>query len=447
MAFRGNASFLQLLKDPIRFFRMIDQRQGPIAEIKLGLRRFFLVSDTDLIRELLMTQSAAFEKFPQIDPDRGFFGRGLLTSEGAAHRVQRRMLQPGFHRDRIRFYADQMVASTLRLTESWADKGVIDASAAMNELALDIVARTLFSVQHFNVAHDIAHQIEVMMPMVNQFVMPWGDLILHLPLPASFRYKRAYRKLDEIVYGMIEQTRQSAEPADDLLKLLLAATQLESEDSLTAREIRDEVVTMFVAGHETVAMGLTWCLYLLAAHPEIQEQLRLAVNDTLGTRKAEASDFESLAAVEHAFAESMRLYPPIWILGRRALHSFSFGDISAPKGAVFLVCMAALHRSSEFFDNPEEYIPERWANITWPPYAYIPFGGGLRRCIGERFAWMEAVLCLATMLQQWTFSLEPNEPAPETAPSLTLRTKKPVMLRVERQTRSVVDEKLRCVGI
>ncbi len=429
VAIAKRASFLHLIRDPLRFFREVGE-QSPIAEIRLTLRNFYLISDPDMIRELLMTRHDQFEKFPRIDSREGLFGEGLLTSEGLVHRAQRRMLQPGFHRDRLKAYAAQMVSSTEHAMRSWQSGKPIDVTETMNELALDIVTRTLFSLDNLVLAREMADQVTTILNQVNQLVMPWGKLLLRLPLASSRRYQTARRRLNEIVYSLFQGNHDPT--GDDLLAMLLSATDPDTGKPLTDVEIRDQIVTMIVAGHETVATGLGWCLYLLACHPEQQNRIAASIDRIAEGGPLTFENFPLFTEVEHVFSESMRLYPPIWILGRRALENYSFGDFQAAKGSVFLVCMANLHRSARWFDAPDEFRPERWKNQTWPNYVYMPFGGGVRRCIGERYAWMEAILCLSAMLREWHFELADSVP-PKPLPKLTLRPKHSIKLIVRKR--------------
>ena len=421
-------SLLSLFRDPIRYFQFLDQRHGPVAEMKFGNRRFYLVHDPAVIHDFLVTQSPRFEKFPQVEPDHGLFGRGLLTSEEPLHLRQRHLMQPAFHRERLRGYAAQMVASTQALAADWPDSDEIDAAQSMNRLALDIVTRTLFSTAADHRAVEIAHELDIVLHALNRLVMPWGKLWLRAPLPSSRRYRLALRRLNEIVHGFLAERRASGQRSEDLLGMLLDAGEAMSD-----AQIRDEVMTIFVAGHDTTANALTWTLYLLARHPEIQDRVAGEILRLLRGRAAGFDDFPQLQAVEQVFAEALRMYPPVWILGRKALEPYSFGSFHAERGAVLLVCMAVLHRSPAFFDEPDRFLPSRWANPTWPRYAYLPFGAGARMCIGERFAWLEGVLCLATLLNGFRF--EPLDDAPAVPLGLlTLRPKDGLRLRVTRRS-------------
>ena len=397
--------------------------------MKFGNRRFYLVHDPALIQDFLVTQSARFEKFPQVEPDHGLFGRGLLTSEEPLHLRQRRLMQPAFHRERLQAYTAQMVASTQTLIAHWGEATEVDAAEGMNRLALDIVTRTLFSTAADHRAQEIAQELDIVLHSLNRLVMPWGPLWLRSPLPSSRRYRLALRRLNEIVHGFLVERRASNQSYPDLLGMLLDARDAATGEAMSDRQIRDEVMTIFVAGHDTTANGLAWTLYLLARHPEIQDRVAGQVRSQLQGNTPGFDDFPRLQAVEHVFAEALRMYPPVWILGRKALEPYEFGQFKVERGAVLLVCMAALHRSPAFFPEPDRFLPERWANPTWPRYAYLPFGAGARMCIGERFAWLEGVICLATLLQRYRF--EPLDDTPAIPLGLlTLRPKHGLRLRI-----------------
>ena len=415
-------SFLNLIRDPIQFFRNVSNHSADLAEIRLGNRRFYIVKSPALIRDFLVTHASSFEKFPAGNPKQKLFGNGLLTSEEPVHKRQRRSLQPAFRRERLRIYADQMVRAAERLVAGWRNGDSIDISAAMNTLTLNVISESFFDLTDGPMVADLGRQLHTMLSLVNRFVLPWGDLLMRLPLPSSLRYRSATKRLDEIVYTLIRNASAS-EKTETLTSMLLDGTDLSDG------EIRDEIVTMVVAGHETVAVGLSWCLYLLASHPAIQEQLAQQTSAILGETQPAVADYERLDFLQHAFSESLRLFPPIWILGRRALDDYSFGGFSARRGSVFLVCMADLHRRPEFFTQADQFLPERWSAPSWPNFAYLPFGAGERRCIGERFAWMEGVFFLACLLRRWRFHLL-DEPAPSPDPKLTLNPRNPIRLRV-----------------
>jgi cytochrome P450 len=282
----------------------------------------------------------------------------------------------------------------------------------MNHLALDIVSRALFDASTEEDAERIGHELEIVLLMLNKLVMPLGGLRLALPLPSSRRYFTALRRLDEVVYGLIRQKRGL------LLQDLLSV-------EMDEQQLRDEVMTLFVAGHDTTANALAWTWYLLAQHPEAQTRLIEEARALSGDPTAE--DYARLPFTERVLAESMRLFPPVWILGRRALSPYAFGEFTAPAGSVLLVCMQVLHRHPDLWPDPDQFDPDR------PPpahkFSFLPFGAGSRLCIGERFAWMEGVLSIATIARRWRFELVPGHPV-EPLGLLTLRPKHGLRMRL-----------------
>ncbi len=423
MASNPFLSLYGMFSNPIGFFADVERRQGRVAAIPMGPRQFYLIHEPAMIQDVLVTQSSHFEKFPRVEPSKGLFGQGLLTSEEPLHLSQRRLMQPAFHHQRIQAYAAQMSACTERLMTEWQSGSVIDAAGAMNRLALNIVTHTLFSTAADHQAAEIARELDIVLHALNQLIMPWGDLWLKLPFPSSRRYGLALSRLDKIIHTFIAQRRTANMDRSDFLSMLL------SGGAMADRQVRDELMTIFVAGHDTTANGLTWALYLLARHPELQRALAAQVRDVLGSGMPESDDYPKLCFVEHAFAEALRLYPPVWILGRKAIKQYQFDNFQAKPGSVLLVCMAVLHRNPAFFPEPDRFLPERWQLPSWPRYAYLPFGAGSRMCIGERFAWMEGVLCLSALLNRFQFELTEDAP-PVPQGLLTLRPKAGLRLRI-----------------
>jgi cytochrome P450 len=422
---KSRFTFLHLLRDPLKFFQSIGQNGAALTEMNLGGRRFCIVNDPELIRDIFVTRGSQFEKFPQGNPKQKLFGRGLLTSEGTAQKSQRRILLPAFHRERLQIYAAHMVSLAENMCRSWQSGQSVDIASFMNTLTLRVIGLTFFGIDDPRLLADLGRHLATMLHLVNRFVMPWGDMLMRLPLPSSLRYHSASRQLEQIIAELIAKAKTTSE--DNLLRVLVEARKPDGS-ALTDEEIRDEIVTMIVAGHETVAVGLTWCLHLLATHPSLQTSLAQRTTAILGSHPPGIQHYTDLEFLQHAFSESLRLYPPIWIMGRRALEPYSSDEFNTPAGTIFLVCMASLHRHAEFFPDASAFVPDRWLNPTWPAYAYIPFGAGDRRCIGERFAWMEGVFFLACLLRRWEFKSSGNQP--EALPQLTLHPKGAVMLEV-----------------
>jgi cytochrome P450 len=311
------------------------------------------------------------------------------------------------------------------------DGTVCDIAKELNQTTLDIVTRTLFAADTRDDSETVAHELDIILRMLNRLVLPGGSLLLKLPTPQSRRYREALKRLDMIVYRLIEGCRAGAgKERHDLLSILAATEDPETGRPMPLRQLRDEVITLLVAGHETTANALAWTMYLLAQHPEIQEKAAREASQVLGSETPEAAHYARLPFLESVFRESMRLFPSVWILGRRALAPFRCDEFEAPSGAVFLVCMYALHRSKRLWARADEFLPERWSAAAQNRFAYLPFGAGSRLCIGERFAWMEGVLILAALLRRAQFTL-PAGPAVEPEGLLTLRPKEGLHLRVQ----------------
>lgn len=342
----------------------------------------------------------------------------MLTSEEPLHLKQRRLAQPAFHRDRLSAYADEMVAATTRLTHRWKDGENFNAAHDMGNLALDIVSRTLFSQQTDSQAEQIGTALDEVVRTLNHLVTPWGNLLLSIPSPLRTRYRKALKELDEIIYGFIAERRKSTSEHADLLSMLMNARDPDSGSGMPDLQLRDELMTIFVAGHDTTANALAWTLYLLSQHPQERKRMEEEIDDVLQGRPANMNDAARLPHTLAVFRESLRLYPPVWILGRRALKPIDTPLIQLRRGAIVLVSMAVLHRRRELFEDADRFVPGR--NEPKDRYSFLPFGAGSRLCIGERFAWLEGVLCLATICQKWRLELAP-EARIEPQPLLTLR--------------------------
>jgi cytochrome P450 len=421
---------VRLFRDPIGFFRTTADELGPRASFQFGPQRFFLLNDPPLIKELLVTQGHHFEKFPRIDKTKGLFGDGLLTSEEPLHMRQRRLAQPAFHRDRLAAYASEFTAATQRRTSTWQDNLTLDLAHEMNHLALDIVSRTLFSSQTEAQAAMISQSLDTILKTLNHLVMPWGNLLLTLPTPIKQRYRRALAAVDEVVYNLID-ARTAPNPNGDLLDMLLTARDADTNLPMPREQLRDEIMTIFVAGHDTTANALTWTLYLLSQHPDIQTQWHEEVDRVLQGRPACLEDAAHLALTTKIFEEALRLFPPVWILGRRALEETLLQDLVIPKNAIVLVSMAVLHRRPHLYEQPDAFLPHRAK--PQDRYAYLPFGAGSRLCIGERFAWLEGILCLATIAQNWRIHIPKSQPVTP-QPLLTLRPKEGLNATLEKRS-------------
>ena len=426
----------QFRRDPLWFLVHTTREYGDLVHLKFGPQDIYLINHPDFIRDVLVTNSRNFTKSRGLELAKKFLGEGLLTSEGEIHRRQRRLAQPAFHSRRIHGYAGVMVEYAARRRERWQDGQSLDISQEMMSLTLAIVGKTLFDADVEGEAKDIGRALSVIMHMFDRITSPFPWLLEMLPLPSNFRFARARERLDETVYRLINERRATGEDRGDLLSMLLLATDAEGDGSgMTDRQLRDEAMTIFLAGHETTANAMSWTWYLLSQHPEVEARLHDEIDSVLAGKLPAADDFKRLAYTEMVLAEAMRLYPPAWAIGRRAINECQIGDFTIPARAIILMSPYAMHRDPRYYPDPTRFDPERWtpeAREARPKFAYFPFGGGPRVCIGEGFAWMEGVLLIATLAQQWRMHLEPDQQVTP-QPRITLRMRDGIRMRMEKR--------------
>jgi cytochrome P450 len=419
-------------RDRLDFLTQTARSYGDVAALRLGPHRIFLVSHPDLIEEVLVTQSRHFSKHFALRLNPLVLGKGLLTSEGDLWLRQRRLIQPAFQRSKINRYGAVMPAYTSRLIDSWSDGETRDIVPELMRLTLQIAAKILFDAEVSDEASAVGEALTLLQ---ESFISRFNSLVpppLWLPLPSNLRLRRAVRRLDEILYRFIRQRRQSGEDRGDLLSLLLHARDEDDRTGMTDRQLRDEAMTLFLAGHETTALALSWAWFLLASHADAAERLRQEVDAVLAGRLVAVEDMGRLRFAEAVILEAMRLYPPAYVIGREAIRDCEVGGYRVARGTTILMSQWVVHRDERFFPRPEAFQPARWlegGQGTMPKYAYFPFGGGPRLCIGNSLAMMEAVLVLATLAQRVRFVLQPGH-AVEPWPTFTLRPRKgvPVIL-------------------
>jgi cytochrome P450 len=390
----------------------VAQEFGDLAYFRLGEQDVYFVNDPDLIKDILVTQQSKFTKSRMLQRAKRMLGEGMLTSEGAFHLRQRRLAQPAFHRERLKGYAAAMTDCILDARGRWQDGQTLDLSDEMMRLTLAVVARTLFSADVEQDARDVGEAMETVLGMFEFVLLPWSEFLEKLPLPQVKRFGAARDKLDRIIYRFIAHHRASGQDHGDLLSMLLAAQDDEGgTGGMNDEQVRDELITLFLAGHETTANAMAWSWYLLSQHPEIERRLHDEVDHALAGRAPTFDDLPALRYCEMVMAESMRLYPPVWAIGRMAAVDYRIRDYEVPRGSILIMSPYALQRNPKFYPNPERFDPERWrpeAVDARPKFSYFPFGGGTRVCIGERFAWIEGTLILAAVAQKWRFTLEPG---------------------------------------
>jgi cytochrome P450 len=424
----------QFRKNPPVFLETTARDHGDLVHFRLGPQDIYLVSNPEWIKDVLITHQTNFTKSRFLERAKILLGEGLLTSEGEFHRLQRRLVQPAFHRDRLIGYASAMVETTAQTREDWTDGAQLDMSREMMRLTLGVVAKTLFNADVSSDADEIGNALTQVMVLFDMVLMPFSEWIEKLPLPSVRRFEKARDFLDKTIYGIIAERRASKEDKGDLLSMLLLAQDEDGGAGMSDKQIRDEALTLFLAGHETTANALMWAWYLLSKNPLAAQKFYDEVDSVLQGRLPTFDDLPRLKYTEGVFAESMRLYPPAWVIGRRAIADYPIAQYTIPAKSIIMLSPWVVHRDARWFPEPGQFLPERWAfqDDTRPKFSYFPFGGGMRVCIGERFAWMEGVLLLATVAQQWRFKLVPGHPV-ATAALITLRAKHGMKMVAERR--------------
>jgi cytochrome P450 len=436
-------TFLQFRRDPLRFFTETQRAYGDVARFTFGPQEVFLVSHPDMIEDVLVTSAKKFQKGVALQRAKRLLGEGLLTSEGQAHLRQRRTIQPLFHRQQVQRFADTMVKHALRWRESVAPNATIDMTHQMAALTLAIVGETLFTSDVKSDADEVRDALTAAVQSFGIAFLPGLEYFEKLPLPVFVRVRKARERLDKVIHRVIDERRRgesSDSPAVDLVSMLLAARDPEnpSAPGMSDQQIRDEAMTIFLAGHETTANAMAWTWYLLSKSKDVEARLHDELARVLDGRTPTVEDVPKLEYARAIVAESMRLYPPAWTMGRKAVERHTIGGHTIEPGALVIISQWIAHHDPRWWDEPNEFKPERWQNQTRnaeagtghrPKYAYFPFGGGSRVCIGESFAWTEAILLLATIAQRWTFVTTGE---PELEPRITLRPKNLVMRAIRR---------------
>ena len=431
-------SFRALEQSPLEMFTEL-AHHGDIVGIRVVNFRNVFVNHPSLIEEVLVGHPRRYYKGRVLRANRHVFGEGLLTSEGDFWLRQRRLVQPAFHRARIAAYAETMVEYTQRIMDNWRGGEERDVHQEMMRLTLQIVAKTLFNADVARDAQDVGKSLELLLELGADFrrtlfVPHW------VPTFTNLRIKREIAFIEGILYRIINERRASGRDTGDLLSMLLHV-QDEDGSRMTDKQLRDETITLFLAGHETTASSLSWTWWLLAQNPAVEAKLHAELDEVLGGRAPSMDDLARLPYATNVITESMRLYPPAWGLARIVVEDHELGGYPLRKGMGVAMAQWVVHRDRRWYDTPEEFRPERWEGDfakRIPRFAYFPFGGGPRQCIGNSFALMEATLILATVAQKYRLRLVPNHPVVPLA-SITLRPRYGVRVMLESRERPVAQ--------
>lgn len=435
------SNLVQLLSfhwDPIGFLTKKARRDGDIVPFTLLSQPVVFLNNPDYFKQVLVVDHRNFVKARGMERAKGLLGEGLLTSEGDYHHRQRRLIQPAFHRQRLAEYGTVMIEYSLRMRERWQDKDTIDIGQEMMRLTLEIVAKTLLGADIKSDVDDIGKALEVSIKHFFQARPPFTS-VLERCFPAFFpsstdKFKTARKRLDEIIYRIISEHRATGEDRGDLLSMLMLAEDEEGDGGgMTDVQLRDEAITIILAGHETTTIALLWTWYLLSQYPDVEARLHDELWTVLKDRPPTVEDLPQLVYTEMIVAEVFRLYPSVWLLGRGALQAYTLENVILPKNGIMLMSPYIIQRDPRYYSDPDTFDPQRWApnvRTTRPKYPLFTFAAGPRQCIGEGFAWMEGVLIIATLAQRWRMRLVSGNPV-KLKPILTLRPKHPIRLALE----------------
>jgi cytochrome P450 len=429
-------SIREFQKDRLGFLLRLRQEHGDIAHFRLFNSDIYLLSRPDMIKQVLVDHHKQYYKGRAYQRIRFALGNGLLTSEGDFWLRQRRLVQPAFHRKNLDKLPPIITGAAQEMLAAWkklaSDGKLVDINAEMMRLTLTIVSRALFKTDVGDRAEEVASALDVLMEQSQRRIQNPFLLPPVLPTRDDRIFRGSVQKLDEIVYGIIENRRRADQEDNDLLSMLIAAKDADTGDHMTDQQLRDEVITLFLAGHETTANALSWTWYLLSKFPDVERKLFQELNQVLEGRIPTLADIPALPYTRMVIDESIRLFPPAWLISRTAREDDIVDGITIPAGSIAFLSPYVTHRHPDLWENPEGFDPERFSSArsaSRPDFAYFPFGGGPRLCIGNNFALMEAHLVLAAMVQHFQVEIVPGHPI-ELQPSITLRPRHGILTRL-----------------
>ncbi|OCA85888.1 cytochrome P450 [Bacillus sp. FJAT-27225] len=421
-------------KDPLKFLKKASDF-GDVVKIRFSpFQNVYLISEPEMIKEVLVTKHKNFVKSREFAELKTLLGEGLLTSEKETHLHQRRLIQPAFKRSHISNYGIDMIAITSDYISKWRDGEKRVITQDMMDITLGIIAKTMFNLEFKEGSSILGKPFDTVMGVA---VKRWRALLklpLWIPTKTNREHKGALVKINEILFGIIENRRTDPEKHEDMLGILMDARDAEDGNGMTDEQVRDEVMTIFLAGHETTANALSWALYLLSKHPAVQQKLFDEIDRVIGGRNPTPEDFMKLPYTQNVVWESLRIYPPAYIIGREVDEDVEIGGYQFKKGDTILVSQYVMHRKDKYFHDPEAFRPERFENNflkTIPQFAFFPFGGGPRVCIGNHFAMMEAVLVLATISRSFKVNIGDDHRPAIPYPSITLRPRGGLSMQLE----------------
>ncbi len=430
------AHLFSFRRDSLGFLKKIAAEYGDIVYFRFGPIRIVLLNHPDYIKEVLTTQHRNFIKGRPLEMAKELLGEGLLTSEGEFHKRQSRIVQPSFHRNMIESYVPATTSCITRMMDGWKDGMQTDMKDEMTKMSIVIAGKTLFSADVEKESSEINEALDTATSLFGRIALPFSEWLLKLPIPSTLRFKRAKSKLDNIIYSIINERRTSKLDNGDLLSLLLRSQGENGEsDEMSTQQVRDQAMTLFLTAFDTTSTALTWTWYLLSQNPDIEAELHEELDRVLDGRIPVPEDIEQLKFTRMVLGESMRLYPPSYVIPRQAIEDFPIDKYIIPGGTIILLSPYLIHHDPRFHSNPEKFDPHAWhihAQKLNSKYEYFPFSRGPRSCIGEPFAWMQGILVLATIAQSWRLKLVPGHKI-ELLPLINLRSKYGMKMTLHRR--------------
>ena len=466
----------QFLHDPINTLSTISQKYGDISYFKLGPKQpVYLLNNPDYIEKILIYDHRNFKKGKRLQAAKALLGEGLVTSEGDFHKHQRGIIQPIFHPKRIMEYSKIMTDYAVRFSDKWKDGETVDISQEMMQLTLAIICKSVLNYDVETEAKQVGKALTTVRNYSKRLQSPIGHVLDKIPiLPAPKGAREAKNELDSLIFKLISDRRDNAQSQgsdggkgyNDLLSKLIdaredsglagstssnvrgaqsASSPTSSNGKMSDKQVRDEVMTIFIAGHETTANALTWTFYLLSQYPDVEKKLHDEIDSVLGVKDGHggvaskiptSEDIAKLQYTEKVLREAMRVYPPVWTMGRYVENDYNVGEYTIPAGSSILMSQYVMHHDPRYYEAPEQFNPDRWTaefKTQLPRFSYFPFGGGIRGCIGEPFAWMEGTLIIATISQRWKMRLASGQRI-KMDPAITLRPKYGMKMKLFQRT-------------
>jgi cytochrome P450 len=421
-------------RDSLGFLKKISKEYGDVVHFKMGPIRVVLLNHPDHIKEVLSTQHKNFVKGRPLEMAKELLGEGLLTSEGEYHKRQSRMIQPAFHRNMIESYVPAVTKCVTQMMNKWENGMTVDMKDEMTNMSIAIAGMALFNADIEKEAPEINEALDTATSLFGRISLPLSESLLKVPVPGTIRFNKAKARLDSTVKRMIDERRRNKMDNGDLLSLLLRS-QKNGGGGMSDQQIRDEAITLFLTAFDTTSTALTWAWYLLSQNPEVEEELYKEIDSVLADRLPVAEDIGNLKYTRMVFGESMRLYPPSYVIPRQAQEDFSIDKYIIPRGSIILMSPYLMHRDPRFYTEPEKFDPYLWDKHSPSlnsKYEYFPFSRGPRSCIGEPFAWMQGTVVLASVAQSWRIKHAHGHRV-ELLPLINLRPKHGMVMTLHRR--------------